>query len=55
MLFPNAKRMNFTLSMSPIMDLWKRFGMSPGHELIGKKARPLRDSVFELWSSEASC
>ena len=26
-----------------------------GHEFIGKKARPSRDSVLELWSSEASC
>ena len=29
--------------------------MSPGHEFIEKKARPLKDSVLELWSSDASC
>ena len=36
-----------------ISDLWKRFWMSPGHEFIGKKARPSRYSVLELWISEA--
>ena len=55
MLFPNAKRMNWKVSVSPISDLWKRVRMSLGHEFIGKKARPSRDSVLEFWSSKASC
>ena len=55
MLFPNAKRMNFKVPVSPISDLWKKFRMSPGHEFIGKKARPSRDLVLKLLSSEASC
>ena len=55
MLLPNAKRINWKVSVSPISDLRKRFWMSPGHEFIGKKARPSRDSVLELWSSEDSC
>ena len=54
MLFPNAKRMNLKVSVSPISDLWKRCRMSPGHEQIGKKARPSRDSVLEVCSAEAS-
>ena len=52
MLFPNEKRMNLKVLVSPILDLWKRFWMSLGHEFIGKKTRPSRDSVLELWSSE---
>ena len=48
MLFPNAKRTNFKVSVSPISDLWKRCWMSPGHEQIGKKARPSRDSVLKV-------
>ena len=44
MLLPNAKRIKLKVSVSPIPDLWKRFRMSPGHEFIGKKARPSRDS-----------
>ena len=55
MLLPNAKRMNLKVSVSPISDLWKRLRMSPSHEFIGIKARPSRDSVLELRSSEASC
>ena len=55
MLFPNAKRMNLKVSVSPISDLWKRVRMTLGHEFIGKKARPSRDSVLEFWSSKASC
>ena len=55
MLFPNAKRINLKVSLSPILDLWKRFRMSSGHEFTGKKARLSRDSVLELWSSEVSC
>ena len=54
-MLPNAKRINLKVSVSPISDLWKRFRMSPGHEFIGKKARPSRDSVLEFWSSEALC
>ena len=54
MLFPNAKRTNLKVSVSPISDLWKRCWMSPGHEQIGKKASPSRDSVLEVWSAEAS-
>ena len=54
-MFLNAKWMNLKVSVSPISDLWKRFWMSPGHQFLGKKARPLRGSVLELRSSEASC
>ena len=55
MLLSNAKKMNLKVSVSPISDLQKRFRMSPRHEFIGKKARPSRDCVLGLWSSEASC
>ena len=48
MLFPNAKRMNLKMSVSPISELWKRFRMSLGHEFIAKEARSSRDSVLEL-------
>ena len=54
MLFPNTKRMNLKVSVSPISDLWKRCQMSPGHEQIGKKARPSGDLVLEVSSAEAS-
>ena len=37
MLLPKVKRMNLKVSVSPISDLWKRFQMSLGHEIIGKK------------------
>ena len=55
MLFSNAKRINLKVSVSQISDLWKRFRMSPDHEFIGKKTRPSRDSLLELWSSDTSC
>ena len=55
MLFPNAKRINSKVSVPPIINLWKRFQMSSSHELIGKKAKASRDSVFKLWSLKASC
>ena len=55
MLFPNEKRINLKVLVSPNSDLWKRYRMSPGHEFIGKKEMPSWDSVFELWSSEGSC
>ena len=54
MLFPNAKRMNLKVSVSPISDLWKIFQMSLGHEFIGRRTKPSRDSLLKLWSSEAS-
>ena len=44
MLLPNAKRTNLKVSVSPILDLWNRFRKSLGHEFIGKKATPSRDS-----------
>ena len=53
-LFPNAKTTNLKVSVSPISDLWKRCCMSPGHEQIGKKVRPSRHSVLEVWNAEAS-
>ena len=53
-LFPNAKRTNLKVSVSPISDLWKRSRMSSGHEQIGKNAKPLRNSALEVWSAEAS-
>ena len=53
-LFPNAKTTNLKVSVSPISDLWKRCGMSPGHEQIGKKARPSTHSVLKVWNAEAS-
>ena len=31
------------------------FGCLLGMDLLGKKARPSRDSVLEFWSSDASC
>ena len=40
---------------TPILDLWERFRLSLGHEFIGKKVRPSKDSVLGLWTSEASC
>ena len=54
MLFPNPKSTNLKVSVSIISDLWKRCRMSPGHEQIGKKVSPSRDSVLETWSAEAS-
>ena len=54
MLFSNAKRVNLKVPVSPILDLWKRFWMSFGHEFIRKKARPSEYSVLELWSSKVS-
>ena len=54
MFFPNAKRTNLKVSVSPISDLWKRCWISPGYEQIGKKLRPSRDSVLEVWSAETS-
>ena len=36
MLFSNAKKMNLKVSVSPFLDLWKKFRMSLGHEFIGK-------------------
>ena len=48
MLFPTAKKMNLKVSVSPILNLWKRFWISIGHEFVGKKTRPSK-------SSEASC
>ena len=54
MLFPKAKRANLKVSVPPFSDLWKRCWMSPGHEQIRKKAMPSRDSVLEVWSTEAS-
>ena len=50
-LFQNV---SVKLSMSPISDLWKRFQTSLVHEFTGKKAKPSRDSVLDLWSSWAS-
>ena len=55
MLFPYAKRINWKVSMPPISVLWKRVCMSPGHELIGKNARPSSDSMLEFWNSKTSC
>ena len=47
-LFPNANMMNLKISVSWISDLWKRLQMSLGHEFIGKKAWPSRESVLEF-------
>ena len=55
LLFPNEKRMNLKVPVSPISDLWKTLQMSPGHEFIGKKARESRHFLLKLWISEASC
>ena len=55
LLFPNEKRMNLKVLVSPISDLWKTLQMSPGHKFIGKKAMQSRHSVLKLWISEASC
>ena len=48
MLLPNVKRMNLKVSMTPILDLWKRFHMSLG---LGT----LASSSLVPWSSNASC
>ena len=47
MLFPNAKRTNLKVSVSPISDLWNRFRMSLGHEFIGKKSKAIK----RLWGA----
>ena len=39
MLFPNAKITNLKVSVSPILDLWKRSWIPPDHEFFGKKGR----------------
>ena len=36
-MFLNTKRMNLKVLVSTVLDLWKRFRMSFGHEFIGKK------------------
>ena len=45
-LFANAKIMNLKVSTSSILDLWNRLQMSLGHEFIGKKTLPSRNSLF---------
>ena len=45
MLFPNAKRTNLKVSVSPISDLWNRFRMSLGHEFIGKKKQGYQETL----------
>ena len=54
MLFWNAKKITLKVSASPTSDFWKKFQMSLGYEFIWKKAKPLRDSVLEFWSSWTS-
>ena len=54
MLVSRAKRRNLMVSVSRILNLWKRFWMSLIHEFTGKKERPSIDSLFEFCSSQTS-
>ena len=51
-MLPTVKRMNLKVSISPILDLWKRFRMSLS---LGLFASLSWDSVLEFWGSDTSC
>ena len=55
MLFPNTKRINLKVSVHQFRTYGRDFRCLLAIKLLGKKARPSRESALELWCSDASC